>query len=56
MVGILAELERSLIQERIKAASVAAQVRGIKMGRKLLLSPSQVAHACKLLEQGERPV
>ena len=55
MVGILAELERSLIQERTKAGRAAAQARGVKMGRKPLLSPQQVAHACKLREQGESP-
>ena len=55
MVGILAELERSLIQERTKAGRAAAQARGVKMGRKPKLSPQQVAHACKLLDQGERP-
>jgi len=53
MVGILAELERSLIQERTKAGRVAAQARGVKMGRKPKLSPQQVTHARKLLEQGE---
>ena len=53
MVGILAELERSLIQERTKAGRAAAVARGVKMGRKPKLSPQQVAHARKLLEQGE---
>src|SRR6266581_3944190 len=53
MVGILAELERSLIQERTKAGRAAAVARGIKMGRKPKLLPEQVAHARKLLEQGE---
>ena len=56
MVGILAELERSLIQERTKAGRAAAQARGVKMGRKPLLSAHQVTHTRKLLEQGERPV
>ena len=55
MVGILAELERSLIQERTKAGRAAAIARGVKMGRKPKLSPQQVAHARKLLEQGEAP-
>jgi DNA invertase Pin-like site-specific DNA recombinase len=54
MVGILAELERSLIQERTKAGRAAAQARGVKMGRKPLLSAQQVAHARKLREQGEK--
>jgi DNA invertase Pin-like site-specific DNA recombinase len=55
MVGILAELERSLIQERTKAGRAAAQARGVKMGRKPLLSAQQAAHARKLREQGESP-
>ena len=54
MVGILAELERLLIQERTKAGRAAAQARGVKMGRKPLLSVQQVAHAHKLREQGEK--
>ena len=53
MVGILAELERSLIQERTQAGRAAAVARGVKMGRKPKLSPQQVAHAQKLIEQGE---
>ncbi len=56
MVGILAELERSLIQERTQAGRAAAKARGVKMGRKPLLSAQQVAHARKLLEEGERTV
>ena len=56
MVGILAELERSLLLERTKAGRTAAKARGVKMGRKPLLSAPQIAHAGKLLEQGERTV
>jgi len=55
MVGILAEFERSLMQERTQAGRAAAVARGVKLGRKPNLSPPQVAHARKLLEQGERP-
>ena len=55
MVGILAELERLLIQERTKAGRAAAVARGVKMGRKPKLTPQQVAHASELLEQGEDP-
>ena len=54
MVGILAELERSLIQERTTAGRSAAVARGVKMGRKPNLSMQQVAHARKFIEQGER--
>lgn len=53
MVGILAELERSLIQERTKAGRIAAIARGVKMGRKVKLTPQQIEHARKLIEQGE---
>ncbi len=53
MVGILAELERSLIQERTQAGRAAAVARGVRMGRKPKLSPQQVAHARKLIGQGE---
>ena len=55
MIGIRAELERSLIHERTKVGRAAAVARGVKLGRKLKLSPHQVAHARKLLEQGEHP-
>ena len=55
MVGILTELERSLIQERTKSGRAAAVARGVRMGRKLKLSPQQVTHARKPIEQGERP-
>jgi DNA invertase Pin-like site-specific DNA recombinase len=55
MIGILAELERSLISERTKAGRAAAVLRGVKMGRKRSLSPQQVKHACKLIDGGERP-
>lgn len=54
-VGILAELERSLIKERTRAGRSAAMARGVKMGRKPKLSPQQVAHATKLIEDGESP-
>ena len=54
MVGILAELERSLIQERTRAGRAAAVARGVKMGRKPKLTTQQAAHAKKLIEQGER--
>jgi DNA invertase Pin-like site-specific DNA recombinase len=55
MVGILAELEKSLIQERTQAGRAAAKARGVKMGRKPILTAGQVAHARKLVAQGQRP-
>ena len=43
MVGVLAELERSLIRERTKAGRAAAMARGVRMGRKPLLSAQQTS-------------
>jgi DNA invertase Pin-like site-specific DNA recombinase len=53
MIGVLAELERSLISERTRAGVKAAQRRGVKFGRKPKLSPQQIKHAQKLIDQGE---
>ena len=53
MVGVLAELERSLIKERTKAGRAAAMSRGVKMGRKSKLSPQQIQHTKELIEQGK---
>lgn len=55
MIGVLAELERSLITERTKAGVAAAQVRGVKFGRKPKLTRQQITQARKLIAQGERP-
>jgi DNA invertase Pin-like site-specific DNA recombinase len=52
MIGILAVLERSLIQERTKAGK-AEVVRGAKMGSKSKLTLQQATHAKKLIEQVE---
>ena len=54
MIGVLAELERSLISERTRAGVKAAQRRGVKFGRKPKLTPQQIAHARKLIEGGQR--
>ena len=53
MIGVLAELERSLITERTRAGVKSAQSRGVKFGRKLKLTAPQIAHARKFIEQGE---
>lgn len=53
MIGVLAELERSLITERTRAGVKAAQARGVKFGRKPKLTAPQIAHARKLVESGE---
>ena len=54
MIGVLAELGRCLISERTRAGVKAAQRRGVKFGRKPKLSPQQIAHARKLIDDGER--
>ena len=53
MIGVLAELERSLISERTRAGVKAAQLRGVKFGRKVRLTAEQIDHARKLIDQGE---
>jgi DNA invertase Pin-like site-specific DNA recombinase len=54
MIGVLAELERSLIIERTRAGMQAARARGVKPGRKPKLSAEQIEHAQKLIDKGER--
>lgn len=53
MIGVLAELERSLISERTRAGVKAAKRRGVKFGRKRKLTVEQIAHARKLIDTGE---
>jgi DNA invertase Pin-like site-specific DNA recombinase len=54
MIGVLAELERSLICERTRAGVATAKAPGVKFGRKRKLTPQQIAHARKLLDEGQR--
>ena len=53
MIGVLAELERSLITERTRAGVQAAKQRGVKFGPKPKLTPQQMTHARHLRAQGE---
>jgi DNA invertase Pin-like site-specific DNA recombinase len=53
MIGVLAELERSLISERTRAGAKAALRRGMKFGRKVKLTAEQIDHARKLIDKGE---
>lgn len=55
MMGALAEFERALIIERTRAGMKAAKARGVEVGRKRVLTPSQISHARQLVEQGESP-
>ena len=52
MIGVLAELERSLIVERTRAGVKAAHRRGVKFGRKAKLTPDRLTHARKLIGDG----
>lgn len=52
-IWALAELERSLISERTRAGVKAAQRRGVKLGRKLKLTPAQTDYARQLIEKGD---
>jgi DNA invertase Pin-like site-specific DNA recombinase len=54
MIGVLAELERSLISERTRAGVKAARKRGVKFGRKPKLSPEQIEHAREQIDNGKR--
>ncbi|WP_322277037.1 recombinase family protein [Methylicorpusculum sp.] len=54
LIGVLAELERSLITERTKAGVKEAQKRGVKFGRKPKLTPAQIKHARQQIDKGER--
>jgi DNA invertase Pin-like site-specific DNA recombinase len=53
MIGVLAELERSLITERTRAGITAARKRGVKFGRKPKLDAEQLEHAHEMLDQGK---
>jgi DNA invertase Pin-like site-specific DNA recombinase len=54
MIGLLAELERSLISGRTRAGVNAAKRRGVKFGRKPKLSQEQLEHARELIDKGDR--
>lgn len=53
MIGVLAELERSMIAESSRAGVKAAQRRGVKFGRKPKLTADHIEHARKLIDTGE---
>jgi len=55
MIGVLAELERSLVVKRTRARVKAAQRRGVKFGRKVKLTPDRMSHARKLIDHGRTP-
>ena len=53
MMGVLAELERSLISERTCAGVKDAKRRGVKFGRKPKLTALQIELARKQIKRGE---
>jgi DNA invertase Pin-like site-specific DNA recombinase len=55
MIGVLAELERSLIAERTRAGVRMARARGVKFGRKRKLTPAHVTDARKKIAAGQSP-
>ena len=55
MVGVLAELERSLIQERTKAGREAAKRRGVKLGRRANSPRNRSPMQESLSKNGESP-
>jgi DNA invertase Pin-like site-specific DNA recombinase len=56
MIGVLAELERSLIMERTRAGLHAAKARGVKLGRKPKITPQQLLTPANYLNRGRRVV
>ena len=55
MIGVLAELERSLISERTRAGVKAAQRRGVKFGRKPKLTPDRLIPRAQADRPGQNP-
>jgi len=55
MIGVLAELERSMIIERTRAGMKAARARGIRPGPKPKLNRQQIDHAKELRAKGKAP-
>ena len=49
----IADFERSLIGERTSAGRVAAKAKGVRFGPKPVLTPEQIAHARRLIDEGQ---
>lgn len=56
LMGAVAELERDIIRERTRAGLQAARSRGRKGGRKVKLSPRQIAVGLALYDGGKHTV
>jgi DNA invertase Pin-like site-specific DNA recombinase len=55
VIGVLAELERSLISERTRSRVKAAQRKGVKFGRKVKLTPEQIDLILEINRQRRSP-
>jgi DNA invertase Pin-like site-specific DNA recombinase len=55
LIGVFAELERSIIIERTRAGMLAARKRGIRPGPKPKLSRQQIEHARELRAKRKAP-
>jgi DNA invertase Pin-like site-specific DNA recombinase len=54
MLGAFAQYEREIIAERTRAGLSAAKARGVKLGRRRVLTASQATHAAEMvLDQGK---
>ena len=51
-LGAVAEFERALIRERVRAGLAAARARGVRLGRRPALGPRQIARARRLRAAG----
>lgn len=49
----IAGFERALIGERTSAGRAAAKARGVRFGPKPILTPEQVSHARRLIDEGK---
>jgi len=52
LIGAPAEVEHTLIIERVKAGIAAAKRRGKDVGRPRKATPEQIAHACVNIDRG----
>jgi DNA invertase Pin-like site-specific DNA recombinase len=55
VLGAVAQLERALIIQRTTAGMHAARARGVQLGRKPLLSPTETLEVCELFLSGLPP-
>lgn len=54
LMSVFSDFERNVIVERTRAGLAAAKARGVRLGRKPKLSPSQIVAARDLLDGGEK--